>query len=129
MTCDRDLGPNHEPSERRAYSGWPVIDASETDGWYYGEITGLCDDPKGCTSGDGFVVAPDGGRAGIAWEVGAFSVLEVLPPSEQSWGVYNVAFPHPVRDLADLVACFRAVLPDLQRIHRRVHGDGEGVGP
>lgn len=54
------------------------------------------------------------------WEVGNFPVREVSGPEAGRWGVYEIAFPKAVRTVADLVECFRSVLPELQRIHRAV---------
>jgi hypothetical protein len=79
-------------------------------------ISALDDEPEGCTWGDGLVVAPDGSRAGIVCAVGDFATHEILPPDAQRWGVYGFAFPHPVRDQAELVACLREVLPELHAI-------------
>ena len=103
------------------YHGFPIIEETETDGWRLGAITSF-EDPHGCTEGDGFVVAPDGTRAGLVWDTGDFPTYEISPPEPRRWGVYGVAFPKPVRDVADLVDCFRAVLPDLRSIYARVFG-------
>lgn len=111
-------GPEGAP----VYHGFPIIEETLTDGWCFGAISAFDDDPEGCTSGDGFVVAPDGSRAGIVWEVGDFAIHEVCAPSPDRWGVYGVAFPRAVRGVADLIECFRAVLPELKRLRERVTG-------
>ena len=90
-----------------------------TDGWCFGTITEYAD-PKGCDFGDAFVVAPNGSRAGLVWEVGEDEPSEILPPDEKRWGVYQIWFSRPIRTTDDLVACFREVLPQLQRIYERV---------
>ncbi len=108
------------PKEAPVYYGFPIIEESSTDRWRFGAISAFTDDPAGCTSGDGFVVAPDGSRAGIVWEVGNFETHEICAPDTDRWGVYSVAFPRAVRSVSDLVECFRAVLPELKRIHGRV---------
>lgn len=102
-----------------AYQNFPVIEETETRGWRFGAITAL-DDAEGCDYGDGFVVAPDGSRAGLVWETGDFPVREILPPDDMRWGVYSVPFPRTVRTKGDLTECFRAILPELQSIHARV---------
>src|SRR5262249_24598288 len=107
------------PADAPVYHGFPLVEATRTDGWCYGAISGF-EDPDGCTEGDGFVVAPDGSRAGLVWSVGTFGTQEVSPPEAGRWGVYSVACPKPVRSTADLVECFRAVLPQLKAIHARV---------
>lgn len=87
---------------------------SETDGWLYGAITDFeVDEPQ--HEGDGFVIAPDGSRAGIAWATDTAEFYEICSPSEGRWGVYGVRFPRPVAGLDDLVFNFRAVLPHLQK--------------
>jgi hypothetical protein len=107
------------PEDAPVYHGFPLIEETRTDGWCFGAITAF-EDANGCEYGDAFVVAPDGSRAGLMWEVGNFPVREVSGPEEGRWGVYEVAFPKVVRTVADLVECFRSVLPELQRIHREV---------
>jgi hypothetical protein len=51
------------------YHGFPIVEESRTEDWCFGAITSF-EDPEGCGGGDGFVVAPDGSRAGIVWTVG-----------------------------------------------------------
>ncbi len=102
------------PEGAPVYHGFGVVEETETDGWFFGAITEFID-PDGCESGDGFVVAPDGSRAGIVWEVGKQDMQEILPPDEGRWGVYAVWFPRKVQTIDDLVFNFRHVLPDLQR--------------
>jgi hypothetical protein len=106
-----------------AYDGFPVVPESETDGWRYGAITEFID-PAGCTDGDGYVIAPDGSRAGLVWDVGTRQPREISPPGKERWGVCQVWFPRPVRTVDDLVANFRFVLPQLKAIHARVMGGG-----
>jgi hypothetical protein len=107
------------PSGSPVYHGFPLVEESRTDGWCYGAITNF-EEAAGCEAGDGFVVAPDDWRAGLVWSVGAFPTETVCEPDGGRWGVYAVAFPHAVHNVDDLVACFRAVLPELRAIHARV---------
>ncbi|GMV21571.1 MAG: hypothetical protein AMXMBFR57_15200 [Acidimicrobiia bacterium] len=109
------------------YYGFPLIEETRTDGWCFGAISAFDDEPDGCQWGDGYVVAPDGSRAGLVWEVGTFAAREISPPDQKRWGVYNVAFPRPVRHLDDLVLCFRAVLPELREIHRQATAQGTSI--
>lgn len=104
------------PEDAPIYHGFPLVEATRTDGWCYGAITEHLD-PDGCEDGDGFVEAPDGSRAGLAWSVGAYPIRRIVKPTPDRWGVYAVAFPEPIRTEADLVAAFRQVLPELQSIH------------
>ncbi len=47
----------------------PFVPETLIDGWCYGAITEFLepDNPCGCDSGDGFVVAPDGSYCGLVW--------------------------------------------------------------
>lgn len=103
------------------YHGFVVVPETFTDGWCMGVITDFAD-PQGCMGGDAFVVAPDGSRAGLLWEVGDAPLQEMLPPDSQGWGAYAVSFPQPTRNVDDLVAGFRAVLPQLQARYAELRG-------
>jgi hypothetical protein len=107
------------PPGAPAYYGFPLIEETATDGWYYGAISEY-EDPEGCEFGDGFVQSPNGDRAGLVWEVGNGSVNEISPPDKQRWGVYGVWFPQPVRNTADLVLNFKHILPELETIYERI---------
>ena len=105
------------PDDAPVYHGFPLLEQSRTDdGWCFGTIS----EPncsEGSDWGDAFVVAPDGSRAGIIWEVGA-PVLEVSsPPEEDRWGVFHVGFARRVHDEAELVGQLREWLPELRLIH------------
>ncbi len=54
------------PDGTPVYHGFVVVEESETDGWRYGAITAFEGVENEC-EGDGFVIAPDGSRAGIVW--------------------------------------------------------------
>jgi hypothetical protein len=114
------------PEGSPVYHGFGLVEETRTDGWYFGAITAF-EDPDGCEWGDGFVVAPDGKRAGIVWEVGDGEIQEVLPPDETRWGVYAVWFPLVVRTVDDLVFNFRHVLPELQRKYEQNKNGHEAV--
>lgn len=104
------------PADAPVYYGFPLVEETETDGWRFGAITGF-DDPDGCEWGDGFVVAPDGSRAGIVWEYckgEAQGIYEIMPVEPGRWGVWGLQFPRLVRTIDDLVFNFRHVLPQLQ---------------
>jgi hypothetical protein len=109
------------PEGAPVYHGFPLVPETETDGWVFGAITEF-ENPEGCEAGDGYVVAPDGRRAGLVWDVGEGETQEISPPEEGRWGVYQVYFPRPLCTVADLVEAFRHVLPSLQRIHARLFG-------
>lgn len=109
------------PDGAPVYHGFPVIPETATDGWVYGAITDFLT-PEGAEAGDGFVVAPDGRRAGLVWEVARGTFAEIRPPEPERWGVYAVWFPKPVRSVTDLTDCFRHILPDLKAVHARLFG-------
>ena len=114
-----------QPEGAPVYHGFPLVEETRIDGWCFGAITAF-EDPEGCDYGDGFVVAPDGSRAGLMWAVGDFRIHEAVPADERRWGVYEVPFPKIVRTVEDLVECFRSVLPELQRIYRQVTASTAG---
>ena len=106
------------PEGAPVYHGLPLLEESRTsDGWCFGTISDpAC--PEGLDWGDAFVVAPDGSRAGLIWQVGA-AVLEVsVLPEQAHWGVYKVGFTHPVHNDQELVEQLREWLPELRRIYR-----------
>ena len=94
--------------------GYPVIAATEFEGWFFGAITEFLENAPDM-SGDGFVVAPDGSRADLLWQIGIGECTEILPADESRWGVYSVWFPKPINTLDDLIFGFRFLLPDLQK--------------
>ena len=106
------------PEGAPVYHGFPLIEATETEGWYFGAITELVG--EGIEYGDGFVQSPDGSRAGLVWQVGEGQIETVCESSEDRWGVYSVWFRRPIHQIEDLVKNFRDILPELKRIHERV---------
>lgn len=70
------------------YHGFPLLEATRSeDGWCFGAITKF-EAAEGVETGDAFVEAPDGTRAGIVWGVGDGKISQVLPPEPARWGVY-----------------------------------------
>jgi hypothetical protein len=109
------------PDGAPVYHGFPLVEETRTRGWCFGAITEF-ENLEGCEYGDGFVIAPDGSRAGIVWEVGEQEIQEVLPPDAERWGVYGVWFPRVVRTIDDLIFNFRYVLPALEKKYEEVRG-------
>ncbi len=104
------------------YDGFPLVEETRTDGWCFGAITEFNEPechPSGCESGDGYVQAPDGLRLRLFWSTGTFPAKWSRALSDHSPGFYEVAFPKPVRNLHDLVECFRSVVPQLQKLHAK----------
>lgn len=56
------------PAGAPVYHGFPVLDDVEAEGFRFGMITNFEAEPEG-SWGDAFIVAPDGSRAGIVWNV------------------------------------------------------------
>jgi hypothetical protein len=107
------------PKDAPVYHGFPLVPETETNGWIFGSITEF-EDPSGCEDGDAFVVAPDGSRAGLVWEVGEGQISEICSPDKQRWGVYAIYFPKRIKTKDDLIFNFRSVLPQLKEIYERV---------
>jgi hypothetical protein len=108
------------PEDAPVYHGFPVVPETATDGWIYGAITAF-EGVEPQTEGDGFVIAPDGSRAGIVWATDTSDFYEIMPPDEKRWGVYGLCFPRPVTSLDDLVFDFRAILPKLKERFAQLH--------
>jgi hypothetical protein len=115
------------PAGAPVYHGFPLVEATRTDGWCYGAVTEY-EDPHGCLFGDGYVQAPDGSRAGLVWEVGEGEVTVVCAPTPDRWGVWAVWFPHPVRTVDDLTNTFRRILPTLKDLHAKHYHGKTGAG-
>ena len=102
--------------------GFPLVEETRTDGWCYGAISEFNEPechPDGCESGDGYVEAPDGSRTQLTWATGTFAAKWTPPPGGHGNGVYEVAFPKRVKNLHDLVECFKSVVPQIQTIHAK----------
>lgn len=104
------------PAGTPVYHGFTVVEESRIEGWVFGTISEY-EDPDGCEWGDAFVIAPDGTRAGIVWQVGDFESQVVCPPNEGRWGVYGFAYPTLIRTSADFVRMCHSFLPELRRRH------------
>jgi hypothetical protein len=101
------------PNGAPVYHGFVVLDDVSVEGFTFGAITDFEAAP--CDTGDAFVIAPDGSRAGLVWEVSAKKYLEeVLPFEQDRWGVWAVSFPYPMNSRANARKNLVAVLPDLK---------------
>ena len=94
------------------YYGFTVLEGVEADGFRLGTISALGPDDYG----DAFVIAPDGSRAGLVWEIGeSHEVSEVSGFEPGRWGVWAVEFARPMsskhhaqRNLEDILPALRA---------------------
>lgn len=102
------------PDDAPAYHGFPLIEGAVVDGFRLGMITDFIAAPD--TVGDGFVVAPDGSRAGLVWEaeVPEPYLEQVLAPDDQRWGVWAVGLRESLRTEADAWAYLAALVPILK---------------
>jgi hypothetical protein len=105
------------PEGTPVYHGFLMLEQSRTeDCWCFGTIS----EPEcseGSDWGDAFVVAPDGSRAGITWEVGPHLLEVSSPPEVGRWGDFHVRFARGVHDEAELMEQLREWLPELRRLH------------
>jgi hypothetical protein len=123
------------PPGEPVYYGFPLLDV-EVEGFRLGAISGfaideLADSEDDGTSGDAFVVGPDGRRAGLAWDVAeepyflpivdglVQRVQRHLPRrlrgEHERVGVYAVGFLRPMRSLGDARENLAAIVPMLKR--------------
>src|SRR5215471_17666733 len=83
------------PDGAPVYYGFVVLDDVVVDGFTLGKITDF--EAARCDVGDAFVIAPDGSRAGLVWEVSNRTYFqEVCPLDRRRWGVWAVVFPYPM---------------------------------
>ena len=101
------------PKDAPVYYGFPVLEGSERDGYVFGVITSP-DGVEPVRWGDAYVIAPDGSRAGIVWQVEGEPELVISPPSPGRWGVYGFTFAHLVRNREDLIRNLHECLPQLK---------------
>jgi hypothetical protein len=101
------------PKGAPVYHGFVVLDDVSAEGFTLGAITDFEAAP--CDVGDAFVVAPDGSRAGLVWEVSPKLHIEEVRSFEQDrWGVWAVSFPFPMVSRANARKNLVAVLPELK---------------
>jgi hypothetical protein len=101
------------PPGAPVYHGFVILDETEVDGFRLGKITDFEAEPT--DDGDAFVVAPDGSRAGLVWEISTEPYFsEIMPPDQERWGVWGVGFRHPMRTPADAKKNLEEHLPTLR---------------
>jgi hypothetical protein len=113
------------PPGAPVYHGFPLVEGAEVDGFQLGMISGM----GGCV-GDGYVVAPDGSRAGLIWEAEVEEAYfrEQLAPEPGRWGVFAVGLPLPLRNPEQARAYLAGLLPELRprwQAWRRQQGRGQ----
>lgn len=102
------------PEGAPIYYGFPILHDVSVEGFVFGMITNFEQEP--CEQGDAFVVAPDGSRAGLVWDVSARPYFEeVILPEAGRWGVWAVSFPHPMNSRENARRNLAAILPELKQ--------------
>ncbi len=105
------------PAAAPVYHGFPLVMESENDGWTLGMISDF--GGEGAHYGDGYVVAPDGGRCGLVWECCGEEVFDVvMEPTPDRWGVYFVSLPHSLHGPGDTREFLRLIRPRLDPLWR-----------
>ena len=101
------------PKGSPVYYGFPVLEDVTVDGFTLGAITDF--EAEACSEGDAFVVAPDGSRAGLVWEVTPRRYFqEVAPIDGGRWGVWAVSFQLPMDSRENARKNLASTLPDLK---------------
>ena len=101
------------PKGAPVYHGFLLLEDVSADGFTFGTITDFESEETNC--GDAFVVAPDNTRAGLVWEIAAKPFFEeIVEPTDERWGVYEVGFSGPMRTREDARRNLRAILPKLK---------------
>lgn len=101
------------PKGAPVYHGFVVLEDVNVDGFTLGAITDFEAEP--CEAGDAFIIAPDGNRAGLVWEISATTYIEEVRPFEPNrWGVWAVSFPYPMDNRANARKNLAVVLPQLR---------------
>lgn len=101
------------PQGTPVYHGFIVLDDVTADGFTFGKITDWEAEP--CEAGDAFVIAPDGSRAGLVWEVcNPPYFREVMPIEADRWGVWAVGFAMPMDSHENARRNLESILPQLK---------------
>jgi hypothetical protein len=101
------------PEGAPVYHGFIILDDVAVDSFILGKITDWEAEP--CETGDAFVIAPDGSRAGIVWEVCDPPYFqEVMPVEADRWGVWGIGFLLPMTSRENARKNLASILPQLK---------------
>ena len=101
------------PEGAPVYHGFVVLDDVKVDGFTLGKITDWEAEP--CETGDAFLIAPDGSRAGLVWEVCDSPYFqEVMATEATRWGVWGVGFLLPMISHENARTNLESILPQLK---------------
>jgi hypothetical protein len=102
------------PAGTPVYYGFQVLPDVVIEDFTLGKISDFEAQPS--NYGDAFVIAPDGSRAGLVWEVSEAPYFhEVCPLEEGRWGVWGVSFPFPMGSRESARRNLEFVLPQLRQ--------------
>jgi hypothetical protein len=101
------------PEGAPVYHRFVILRDVVVDGFTLGKITDWEAEPS--EMGDAFVIAPDGSRAGIVWEVCDPPYFqEVMPSEADRWGVWGVGFALPMDSHENARKNLDSILPELR---------------
>lgn len=100
------------PEGAPVYHGFRMLDDVEVEGFRFGLITEI---GPGISDGDAFVVAPDGSRAGIVWDLAdELRIRQVRDFEPERWGVWSIGFAHPLENVEDVRHNLALIVPELR---------------
>jgi len=100
-----------------------MLDSVLVDGFTLGLITDSFAQPA--THGDAFVVAPDGSRAGLIWEIADQTYFETtIGPAPDRWGVFSVGAEHGPTTMDEAKLFLAEIVPSLRREWQRTRATG-----
>jgi hypothetical protein len=116
-----------KPTGAPVYHGFRILSDVVVEGFTFGAITDF--ETEAANEGDAFVIAPDGSRAGLVWEVSDAKVFEqISPETDDRWGVWAVSFPLPMsshENVASNLAANISLLTEKWQAWRKQRGLSE----
>ena len=101
------------PPDAPPYHGFAVIEDVTVEGWTLGLISNAFAERSDW--GDAFVIAPDGRRAGIVWQIeGAPCFERYIGDEGRRFGVFGVCVEHPPYSVDEGRAFLREILPEVR---------------
>ena len=114
------------PQSEPVYHGFQVLEGVEVDGFRLGTISAL----GPADYGDAFIVAPDGARAGLVWQVGNRQEAHQIRPFEPGrWGVWSLDLPSPMRSIDDARRNLEALVPRVREKWEAWRAEQRGEQP
>ena len=86
----------------------------DIQGFSFGLISDFFNDPTASDQGDGFVVAPDGARAGIVWKLDKPYVFRMVEDTNNRWGVWLAGIDEPLIDRESAERVFTGIVTELR---------------